>query len=433
MPDDLEGLIERLPLWSAHGDATSPRDAAIAALRERGPDVVPLLVGRLDELLAATAGHRERVAAVQKVWTAWYEESDRLADDHGLMADVERYRAIPTESLPQRAPEDEHFTDPVELKQGIVEALRRFGDDRAGPVLTRALGDAACVAAAARVLRDIHVDGAVPALLDAAAAHPPDDRPFDDVVETLRHYGVTRARARERFEAETSPQGRVSLMGLLSKLPDDGTRRPAASEIRDSLVFLALDDKDSVRRWHAVQALNEMDNLGAETDFRMSAMEAPPSADVIGAAIVMAATGKPPGYDLELILRIRRLTHTPAGARAVEAVLTQDSPAPDGEVLDFALRLVLGVHTTEIDDPMGLVRALYRLSGHEGVGDRARRVLRRGDLLFTRMTQDDAAAREEARAIFDAVAEPADRARFARYAASRRGRWSKLLRPFGRG
>ncbi|MFC6933030.1 HEAT repeat domain-containing protein [Actinomadura yumaensis] len=227
MADDLDELIERLAYWRTSDDgydSPSPRHRAIDALRERGPEVVPVLAGRLRELLAEIDENRRRADAVQRAWDAWYDEADRLRGEHGLGVDISRYSTISDESLPQ--PVD--FTDPYDLRQGIIEALHRIGDERAAPALVAALGDRACVNTAARALRDVHSDQAVPALLDAAALVEPDR----DLLNAFEHYGITLAQARRRFEAETSPQGRLHLMALLERLPDDGTGRPDPAENR---------------------------------------------------------------------------------------------------------------------------------------------------------------------------------------------------------
>ncbi|WP_405541613.1 hypothetical protein OG478_04650 [Streptomyces phaeochromogenes] len=436
----LEELIEDLSIWQTgdygHVDSPSPRDLAVAELRTMGPQAVPALIERLDGLLAATAGHRERVDSVQAAWTAWYEESDRLSDEHGPGADVERHRTIPSDSLPQRSVEDTNYRDPYDLKQGIIEALRQLGDQRAAPVLTAALSDRTCVPAAARALCDIHADRAVPALLDAVTLIDHNTNRsivFDPLLAALRHYGVSMAQARERFESETSPQGRVRLMHLMTQLPDDGAGRPSESQIRDSLIFLALDDKDNTGRWQAVGALNKIDGSTAERDM-FSDWDAPPPADVIRSAIALAAHGKPLGHDRELTNRLRRIRHTAPAARAVEAVLLQDSPEPDAQELRLALRLALGVHTSELDDPLHFARALHRLSSHSQVGDSALLTLRRTcwDLLFPQMVQADEARRREARTIFDAIATPHEHTRFAGYTASR-SFWNKLRQRFRRG
>ncbi|MDQ1023262.1 hypothetical protein QF035_000844 [Streptomyces umbrinus] len=440
MGKKLEELVESLSIWQTgdYGDvdAPSPRDLAIAELRTMGPQAVQALIERLDGLLAATAGHRERVDAVQAAWTAWYEESDRLSDEHGLGIDLERYRTIPSDSLPQRSVEDTNHRDPYDLKQGIIEALHQLGDRRAAPVLTAALTDRTCIPAAAQALCDIHADRAVPALLNAVTLIDHNTNKsiaFDPLLASLRHYGVSMAQARERFEAETSPQGRVRLMHLMTQLPDDGTVRPSGSQIRDSLIFLALDDKDNTSRWQAVESLNEINNSTVERDI-FSDWEAPPPADVIRSAIALAAHGEPPGHERELTSRLRRIRHTPPAARAVEATLTQDSPEPDAQELLLALRLALGVHASELDDPLRFARALHRLSSHSQVGDSALLALRRTcwDLLFPQMVQDDEARRREARTIFDAIATPHEHTRFASYTASQ-SFWGKLRQRFRRG
>ncbi|MEU8866845.1 HEAT repeat domain-containing protein [Streptomyces umbrinus] len=436
----LEELIENLSIWQTSdygdGDTPSPRALAIAELRTTGSQAVPALIERLDALLAITARHRERVESVQAAWTAWYEESDRLSDEHGLGVDIERYRTIPSDSLPQRSVEDTNYRDPYDLKRGIIEALHQLGDQRAAPVLIAALSDGTCVPAAARALCDIHSDQALPALLDAVTLIDHNTNKsivFDPLLASLRHYGVSMAQARERFEAETSPQGRVRLMHLMTQLPDDGTGRPSESQIRDSLIFLALDDKDNTGRWQAVGALNKIDGSTVERDI-FSDWDAPPPADVIRSAITLATHGEPLGHDRELTSRLRRIRHTAPAARAVEAVLLQDSPEPDAQELRLALRLALGVHTSELDDPLRFARTLYRLSSHSQVGDSALLALRRTcwDLLFPQMVQDDEARRREARTIFDTIATPHEHTRFAGYTASR-SFWSKVRQRFRRG
>ncbi|MGX1909957.1 GOLPH3/VPS74 family protein [Streptomyces phaeochromogenes] len=166
--------------------------------------------------------------------------------------------------------------------------------------------------------------------------------------------------------------------------------------------------------------------------------EAPPPADVIRSAIALAAQGKPLGYDRELTSRLRRIRHTTPATRAVEATLTQDSPEPDAEELRLTLRLALGVHASELNDPLQFARALHRLSSHSQAGDSALLALRRTcwDLLFPQMVQDDEARRREARTIFDAIATPHEHTRFASYTASQ-SFWSKqrqrLRQQFRRG
>ncbi|MFI6505919.1 hypothetical protein [Nonomuraea typhae] len=427
MADDLNELIEQLANWRTWDDGydrESSRDRAIAALLERGPVVVPVLAGRLQELLAEIKENRERVDAVQRAWDAWYDECDRLHGEHGLGVDISRYSTIPAESLPQQV----DFENPYELRQGIIEALHRIGADQSAPALVAALGDYACVPMAARALCDIHSDHAVPALLDAAALIEVDR----DLLEAFEHYGITLAQARRRFEAATSPQERLHLMELLERLPDDGTGRPDPAENKEALVYFAV-DRDSTSRWMALNALNKIDDPAA--DSLAVDRDAPPSADVVRAAIVMAAHGRPPGYALKLVLRITRtgITSTSSGTRAVESLLTQESPEPDAEVLLLALRLVLQVNSAHLDDPLQLIRALHRLSSHAEVAERAGFALgRHKDLLFQQMLNADEAVRRQAHSLFEAIATPDDHAAFAAFRTSQGGRISRLLRRFRR-
>lgn len=448
MADDVGELIERLALWRTGDggyDEVSLRERAIVALQERGPEVVPVLVDRLDALLADHAAHLERVAAVTAVWDAWYEEGDALVDEHGVgkVFELERYRTVPSDSLPQREPRDEHYQDPYDLKQGLVEALRRIGDDRAAPVYGRALRDRACIRYAATALRGTHLDGAVPALLDAAASIEPDDMAFPEVLRTLEHYGATKAQVRARFEAESGPRARVSLMHVMRKLPGDGSGRPADEEIADALVFLAM-SRSATDRHGALRELKALGTLDALPGDAVDAhgswdaapggavMEAPPPAEAVHAAIVLAAHGNPPGHDGELRRRLRHMAEdAPAAARAVTAVLAREPRAPDAE-LELALRLALRLHPDRVAEHLPLLRALHGLTSYPAGRAGALRALRRDGMLFVLMLHEDAVLREEARAVFEDVAEPADRERFAEYEALRMGTWGRLVRRFKR-
>lgn len=448
MTDDVGELIEQLALWRT-GDGgyaeESLRERAIIALQERGPGVVPVLVDRLDALLADHAAHLERVAAVTAVWDAWYAEGDALVDEHGVgkVFELERYRTISSDSLPQRDPRDEHYQDPYDLKQGLVEALRRIGDDRAAPVFGRALRDRACIHYAAVALRGTHLDGAVPALLDAAARIEPDDTAFPEVLRTLEHCGVTMAQVRARFDAESGPQARVSLMHVMKKLPGAGAGRPADEEIEDALVFLAMsrsatDRYAAIRQLKALGTLEPVEGPPAGTqdswggDFAGSGMEAPPPAEAVHAAIALAAHGRPPGHDRELLRRLRHMAEdTPSAARAVTAVLARRPRADDAE-LDLALRLALRLHPDRAAEHLPLLRALHALTSYPPARTGALRALHRDGRLFVLMLHEDPVLREEARAVFDDVAEPADRERFARYEALRLGTWGRLVRKFKR-
>jgi hypothetical protein len=128
--------------------------------------------------------------------------------------------------------------------------------------------------------------------------------------------------------------------------------------------------------------------------------------------------------------RLRRIRHTAPALRAVEAVLSQSTDAAE---LGLALRLALGVRS-DLDEPMPLLRTLYRMSSHPEVGDLATTVLRRTcwDLLFPQLVHDDEAHRREARVVFDAVATPDEHARFASFVASQ-PLWLRLRLKLRRG
>ncbi|WP_433479263.1 hypothetical protein ACQPZP_20845 [Spirillospora sp. CA-142024] len=182
---ELEDLISSLSVELSSSDygGPSPRDQAIEEVGELGPQVVPALISRLEALLADTADHREKLAEVVDAWDIWYDEMDSLTADHGL-GDHERHLTIRSEDLPS-PDEVRRYRDPSRLKQGLVVALHRLGDERAGAVLADALRDPVCVHRAALALRDIRSDQAVPFLLDAATLVDPDGMGFPEVVAAL--------------------------------------------------------------------------------------------------------------------------------------------------------------------------------------------------------------------------------------------------------
>ncbi|HEY8479779.1 MAG TPA: HEAT repeat domain-containing protein [Spirillospora sp.] len=326
MADDLDSLIEMLRIWVTDdygGD--SPRDSAVAALAERSDEAVPALVRRLDELLDASARYRERLAELLRVWNAWYSEGYRLQAEHGAGVDIEPFRTVRTESLPPASIRDE-YQDPVHLKKGIIEALHRIGDARAADVLVSALEDRACASTAALALRDIRSDRAVPALLDAVARTEPRDRTFRDILGTLNEYGVSPAQVRERFDVETSPLGRVSLWHLLTRL--DEAQAPSKTEIRDALVFLAVDIRKRSLSREAVTMLRDMDGLPAPGFTPGNPSDSLPS-DIIEEGLALAAQGRPQGHDHVLLGNLRHVGHTPAAKRAAEAILTRASRETD--------------------------------------------------------------------------------------------------------
>jgi hypothetical protein len=430
MANDLESLIKALQFWGVdEWRDVSPRERAIVALEERKPEAVPALIQRLEELLDTSARWRELRDEVVEAWDAWYSEGRKLSAEHGFRADIEPYRTLPTASLPSGS-EIDGYSDPLHLKQGIIEALHQLGDPRAGAVIVAALAERACGVNAARALRDIRNDQAVPALLDAAARVPPltQDMGFTEILSTLKHYGLSPAQARERFDAETSPQGRVNLWQLLSELDEDGDLTPPKSTIRDSLVFLALDSKSPNSR--ASDALREMDGI-PPTELLFSRRDVPPSPDIIGSAIVLAAHGRPPGYDHVLLGSLRAVGHTPEVTQAAEAILTQRPPGPDARELRLALELIQWVSPEKVSNPLELIRALRGLTAHSDsqISTLARAALLRDGFLFSQMLHKDSLLRQEALGVFDAIAGPDDRTRFTRYARSRRTSfWRKLLR-----
>jgi hypothetical protein len=167
-------------------------------------DKVPALIGRLQELLEATASHRERVAAVLAAWNAWYEEGHDIHARYGFGAEAEKYRTVDEKDLPRPV---EPFAEPYELIQSYVRQLHELGDERSVDVLIAALADRACLSQAAEAVRDIRSDQAVPALLNGVATHwPGQHRTLTTVAATLETYGVTTAQVRERFDAETPPR-----------------------------------------------------------------------------------------------------------------------------------------------------------------------------------------------------------------------------------
>src|SRR4051812_13288291 len=119
----------------------------------------------------------------------------------------------------------------------------------------------------------------------------------------------------------------------------------------------------------------------------------------------------------------------PAAARAVTAVLAREPRAPDAE-LELALRLALRLHPDRVAEHLPLLRALHGLTSYPPGRAGALRALRRDGMLFVLMLHEDPVLREEARAVFEDVAEPADRERFAEYEALRMGTWGRPVRRF---
>lgn len=261
MAADLEGLISDLARPESGYSEVSPRDRAIVALQERGSEAALVLISRLDGLLTEWAEYFARVDSVLKVWRQWYDESERLSAVHGIGADVERFRSVPTSTLPDRPvrPVDNSL-----LVDGLITALHRIGDVRAGAVLCKALADPVGIHSATLALRDIRVEGAKRHLLDAAARVKLDDRQFRALVETVRDYGVSVSHARTRLAAETNPEGRVRLWCLVNELATSDADRLALTDIRDSLVYMTMDSPPD--RWEAMRQLSESGLLGDARD-----------------------------------------------------------------------------------------------------------------------------------------------------------------------
>jgi PBS lyase HEAT-like repeat-containing protein len=363
----------------------------------------------IDELATDLRRHRDYLARerkIKQVWDRWYDEGDRLSEDLLRVADVDAHRTeVRTANLPERTIADEHYVDDERSRIHRVEALHRSRDRRAVPVLIAALSDTPCVASAARALRDIRSDDAVPALLGAAALAPLGTNAFREISKTLQSYKVSPQRIRQAFDAETSPQGRVSLRRLLG---DDQL------DVRDDLVVLATDDYDPVTRNAALGELG------------LSEVE------VVRAAIPLAV------HDLTVRLRLRRMHRQRGEAtvdEAVETALTTEPPLSDAAELDLLLRLAQQIAFGHGRDPMRLIRVLHGLTTHPQVGERARKALCQGNVVFDQMMQQDDALREEARSLFRSVATRPDLDRFAReLAAARssrgfRARFDRRYRP----
>ncbi len=381
---------------------------------------VEQMISRLRALLAATAEDRARVAEVQAAWDLWYDECHDIHARYDFGQEAERHRTIHGDDLPRPV---ERVRDCYEDKQDHITTLHRLGDPRAADVLVAALADRACLPKAAEALRDIRSDKAVPAMLDGiATTWISNDVSIKAVAATLQTYGVTPTQVRKRFDAETTPRGRVNLRELLRRMA--GTADvPPEEEIRDDLVYLALNHKDDGGgggQTHAQFALQRMDGTAATADDQFG--NPVPAAHLIRRAIVLAAQGKPAGHAAEMRRSVLHYSRTPPAAEAVESVLTEESSE---EVLRFALYMCLTARTTGFADPIRVARVLDTLLGRRSLSEDAMLVLRRTDLLFDLML----AGNEEAERIFRSFATPEEEERFARRASATRPRWRFLRWP----
>lgn len=372
------------------------------------------MIGELRALIEATAAHRARAAEVQAAWDLWYDEGHDVHARYGPGPDADRYRTIRDEDLPRPL---EHFHDPYARKQNCITALHRLGDPRAVDVLIAALADRSCLPNAAKALRDVRSDKAVPAMLNGVATTwTLQTESIKAVAATLEAYGVTPGQVRKRFDAETTPRGRVNLRELLRRMPG-AADVPPEEEIRDDLVYLALNHKDSGGTTGARFALERMDGRAATVDDQFG--NPVPAAHLMRRAIVLAAQGKPPGHSTEMRRSVLHHSHTAPAAEAVESILTGESSE---EVLRFALYVCLTVQARWFASPIHVVRVLDALLSRRSLSEDAMLVLRRNDLLFALMLEGD----EEAERIFRSFATPEDEARFARRASAAQPRWSLL-------
>lgn len=388
MTEDVDSLIADLELWRTPEGRPSHRDTAIAELQRRSPHVVPALVERLQALLT----------------------SSRRPRDH--------------QGVPDRARYDRESLD---LRQGLLQALARIGDERATAVLIAALDDDACVPYAAAALRQTPDDQAVEPLLDALARMPPNGTMVDDLIDTLMVHGVSPEHVRARWRTEPSPRGRANLMRLLARHGDvpvsvfleaaqdpfhevrwaaiEGVLRvwradghdpdPAWTEV---LLFLAVDGEKSVG-WRAVDALEQMERgqqaePDTHPDLATRVLTPPLLASVIGLAL-----RSPGAFGGQLGARLANLVSArPDGLQAVRGLIGLRPPA---DVLRAALDMLppLGADTR---NPERAMRMLHRLLSHSdsGVREDAASALRRGDLLFPLLVSGDRDTRETARSAY---------------------------------
>jgi hypothetical protein len=371
---ELNELIEDLAHWRTGddwGSGSSLRDRAITRLTEIGPDAVPALVARLQQLLDDRADYLVRFTAAKAEFDAW--RADYVGDQPTGLLELRGYR------------------DPYELRQGLVEALHALGDQRAAPVLVAALRDQACVWYAAMALRDIHAADPVDALMDGLVITVRNGRMTNEIAAVAIEYGVTPGQVIARFDAEETEQGRVNLLELLAALA-------AEREVPATAFLAAVDDDNEEVRWAVTRGLTHV----------------AASPEIEATLLVMA-------LDQETSVRwraISALRQTRGGGTSVggyhnfpltedlvrEAFLLQD------ERVDGRVRARLA----DLRDPMPVVRALHSLAAD---GDsQAGAALLSGTALFRLILTDETAT--EAKAAFDTVATPADVTRLEEFRAA---------------
>ena len=402
---ELDDLIDDLAHWRTsddYYDAESARDRAIRTLAARGPAVVPVLVARLDELLAERARHEAAAAALKSAWDTWYARMDQVGDEaerQGRVATEADFRAAEIEQPPSPDEVRAH-RDPYQLRQGIVQALHQLGDQRAAPVLVAALADSACVWYAALALRDIRAENPVGPLMDGLVRTARNGTMTDEIAATIIGYGVSPETVVARFTAEPTAQGRVNLMELLADLA-------AGQDVSAEAFLAAAGDELAEVRWAATDGLARVPRT-TETEHALLLMALDPEESVRWRAI-------------SALRRVRGAGGTAIGGSR-SFPLTEDLVREAVGVRDGRVQTRVQSLLTELDDPMPVLRALHSLAA--GDDRRAGAALLDGEALFRLMLRDGTAA--EANAVFESVAGPADVTRFEQFKATQpkqRRRW----------
>ncbi|MER7805069.1 hypothetical protein ABTX71_32640 [Streptomyces parvulus] len=383
---ELNELIENLANWRTGGgdwaDGSSLRDGAITRLKEIGPDAVPVLVTRLQQLLDDRADYLARFTAAEAEFDAW--RVDYVGDQPTGLLELRGYR------------------DPYELRQGLVEALHALGDERAAPVLVAALRDQACVANAARALRDIRAADPVDALMDGLVITDRNGTMTNEIAAVAIEYGVTPRQVIARFDVEETEQGRVNLLELLADLA-------AEREVPATAFLAAVDDDIEEVRWAVTRGLTHV-AASPETEATLLVMALDQESSVRWRAISALRQIRGSGTS------VWDYHNSPLTEDLVrEAFLLQD------ERVDGRIRARLA----DLRDPIPVVRALHSLAA-DGAS-RAGAALLSGTALFRLMLTDETA--EAAKAAFDTVATPADVTRFEEFRSAqpkpqpKRRRW----------
>lgn len=403
----LNKLIEDLANWrTGDWDGPSLRDQAIEQLVEIGPDAVPALVARLQQLLDSRAEYLAERTAAKAEFDAWRADVDRVLDAaqrEGRIAGEADFVAAGIGDQPTGLLDLREHRDPYQLRQGLVAALHALGDQRAAPVLVAALHDEACVWRAALALRDIRATDPVDALLDGLVNTVRNGSNTDDIAATTIMYGVTPEQVVARFDAEPTEQGRVNLMELLAALA-------AEREVPPTAFLAAADDENEKVRWGVITGLAQM-----------------PASPEIEATLLVLALDQEESVRWRAISALRQVRDgSPSLGGYKNSPLTEDLVREAHLLRDERVDARIRARLVDLEDPMPVVRALHGLAA---AGDRrAGEALLSVDALFRLfglMLADETA--EEATAAFDAVATPAAVDRFERFRAEqpkpKRRRW----------